>query len=58
MICPLYTLAQKYQNKSIYVWNINRTSIVLFTKVAFMGINIQGFAVSEEKYVGENRQKI
>lgn len=53
MICPLYTLAQKYQNKSIYVWNINRTSIVLFTKVAFMGINIQGFAVSEEKYVGE-----
>lgn len=53
MICPLFTLAQKYQNKNIYIWNTNRTSMILFTKVAFMGINIRGFVVNEEKYVGE-----
>ena len=53
MICPLHTLLPKYQNKKIYVWNINRTSVVLFTKIAFMKIDIQGFVIAEEKFGGE-----
>ena len=53
MICPLYTLKPEYRNKKKYIWNINRTSMVLFTKIAFMRIDIQGFIAVEEEYVGE-----
>lgn len=53
MIYPLYTLMGKYKGKKLYVWNINRTSIIMFTQIAFMRINIEGFVAPETEYVGE-----
>lgn len=53
MICALYTLLEKYKGKKIYVWNVNRTSMVLFTKIALRRINIQGFVVLQEEYIGK-----
>lgn len=53
MICLLYTLGKKYRNKKIYVWNINRTSMNMFTQIALRRIDIQGFIAMEKVYVGE-----
>lgn len=35
------------------MWNVNRTSMILFAKIAFMRINIQGFVTPQKEYVGE-----
>lgn len=53
MLYELYTLKRKYQGKTLYIWNINRTSMVLFTMLAFRRLNIQGFVTTEEQYEGE-----
>lgn len=53
MICELYGLMDNYKKKKKYIWNVNRNSMVLFMKVAFMGIDIQGFVTGEKEYVDE-----
>lgn len=53
MICALYTLLGKYKDKKVYVWNTNRTSMVLFVKLAFTRVNIHGFVTEQEEHVGE-----
>lgn len=53
MICSLYTLQKKYKDKEIYVWNFNRTSVIMFLKVFLMRIDVAGFVTAEEEYVGE-----
>ena len=53
MLEAIYTLKNKYKEKKIYIWNINRDSVMLFTEVAFRRINVQGFATLQNEYVGE-----
>ncbi|MBD5448777.1 MAG: SGNH/GDSL hydrolase family protein [Lachnospiraceae bacterium] len=53
MIHALYTLKEKYRNKKIYLWDIERESICLLIKVAFRGINISGFVTFQKEYVGD-----
>lgn len=53
MISPLFTLMKRYKGKKLYVWNVNRTSMIMFTQIAFMRINIEGFVTPEMKYEGE-----
>ena len=53
MICPLYALQEKYKDKKIYVWNVNRTSMLMYLKIFLMRIDISGFVAAEEEYVGE-----
>ncbi|MDE7314178.1 MAG: SGNH/GDSL hydrolase family protein [Mucispirillum sp.] len=52
MINALSTLKGKYENKKIYIWDINRDSINVFTKVAFRRIDIAGFVTTQTEYVG------
>ena len=47
MICELYTLMNKYRNKKLYIWNINRNSTIVFTKAIFSKIDIRGFVVTK-----------
>lgn len=53
MLNSLYALQAKYKNRKIYIWNLNRNSIVVFTKVLFMGVDICGFATMREEHAGE-----
>ena len=53
MICALYTLKSIYKNRKVYIWNVNRNSIGVFTEAAFRKIDVQGFVVSQEEYAGE-----
>jgi len=53
MVCALYTLKKQYQNKEIYIWNVNRDSIAMFIEMAFRRIVVQGFVCAQEKYAGE-----
>lgn len=53
MIHALYTLKKELWNKKVYIWNINRDSVMVFTKAIFNRINIQGFVTLQKKYVGE-----
>lgn len=53
MLYALYSLKKKYLNKKIYIWNINRDSVDLFTMLAFRRIDVQGFITSHEEYAGE-----
>lgn len=53
MICELYTLKREYRDKKIYIWDVNRDSIGVFTSIAIMKINVKGFVTLQKKYVGE-----
>lgn len=53
MLNALYTLANKYRNKKIYIWNINRHSIIVFTRVVLRKMDIQGFVTLQNEYAGE-----
>lgn len=59
MVNMLYVLKKEYRDKKIYIWDVNRYSIVVFMEAAFRRINVQGFVTPQEKFVGEmymNRQ--
>lgn len=53
MICALYTLMNKYKNKRVYIWNVNRHSMIIFTRAIFRKINVQGFVALQNQYIGE-----
>ena len=53
MICALYTLMNKYKNKRVYIWNVNRHSMIIFTRAIFRKINVQGFVALQTQYIGE-----
>ena len=53
MICELYSLKKEYLDKKVYIWNVNRDSIVLFMMLAFRRIDIQGFITLQEEYKGD-----
>lgn len=52
MIHTLYTLKSNYRKKNIYIWNVNQDSIVVFSDLMLMKINVHGFIMSTE-YIGE-----
>lgn len=53
MVNTIYTLKKKYRDKKIYIWNINRDSMTVFTKAVFRRIDVQGFVTLQEEYAGE-----
>ena len=53
MVRLLYTLPDRIQRKSIYIWNVDKDSITEFTKLALRQINIKGFVTQELSYIGE-----
>ena len=53
MTGTLYTLKREYQDKKIYIWNVNRNSMITFARASFMKTDIQGFVTSENRYAGE-----
>lgn len=53
MVHALYTLKKELWDKKIYIWNINRDSVMVFTRAIFCRINIQGFVTPQNEYVGE-----
>ena len=53
MTGTLYTLKREYRDKKIYIWNVNRNSMITFARASFMKTDIQGFVTSENRYAGE-----
>lgn len=53
MLFAIHTLKKQYQNKKIYIWNINRDSIGVFTRALLRKIDIQGFVTSQPEYIGD-----
>lgn len=53
MLCSLFAPKKEYRNKKVFIWNINRDSVTLFMKLAFMRIDVQGFVSLRREYVGK-----
>lgn len=53
MIYAYDTLKEEYKDKKIYIWNINRDSVILFMMLAFRRIDICGFVTFQETYAAE-----
>ena len=53
MINALHTLMKQYQNKKVYIWDINRDSLTTFKRAVFKGIIIHGFITLQEEYAGQ-----
>lgn len=53
MIYAFMTLKNTYADKKIYLWNVNRDSIGMFTALAFRRIPVEGFVTFGE-YAGES----
>lgn len=53
MLKIFYSIAEKIQKKDIYIYGINRDSMAVFTKLAFLGGDIEGFIDITRRFVGE-----
>lgn len=53
MLKLLYTLNQKYKEKKLFVWNVNRNSMEVFAMLAFRRFSVEGFVSSDEEYAGQ-----
>ncbi len=53
MIYAYDTLKEEYKDKKIYIWNINRDSVILFMMLAFRRIDICGFVTLQEPHAAE-----
>lgn len=54
MLNALYTIKRKFGNKKIYVWDMNRDSMIVFANAVFRRINIHGFVTLQKEYVGKS----
>ena len=52
MLNLIYEINSKYRDMNIYVWDVCRNSIALFTKLAFGSKMISGFVTDIDKYIG------
>lgn len=53
MLSELYTLAEKYADRRIYIWEINRDSMMVFSMFAYKRIDICGFVTTKRQFWGE-----
>ena len=53
MLCELYTLKEIYANSNIFIWEINRDSMMVFAMFAYKRIDICGFVTTNEKFAGK-----
>lgn len=54
MINTFYSISEEVSAKNIYIYGINRTSVMLFTELSLWGGNVSGFVDDEEeRFVGE-----
>ncbi len=53
MLKIFYSISEKIQEKDIYIYGINRDSMAVFTKLAFLGGDIEGFIDITRRFVGE-----
>lgn len=54
MLKMIDTVPEYLRDKKIYVWNVNKSSMVIFARLAFNGVDIAGFVVQDSKYIGES----
>lgn len=52
MLNLIYEINSEYRDKNIYIWDVSRNSMVLFTKLAFGSKKISGFVTDVDKYMG------
>lgn len=53
MLRELYTLAEKYVNKKVFIWETNRNSMMVFAMLAYKRVDICGFVTPRECFRGE-----
>lgn len=52
MLNLIYEINSKYRDKDIYIWDVCRNSVSLFTRLAFGPKTISGFVTDIDKYIG------
>lgn len=52
MLNLIYEINSEYRDKNIYIWDVCRNSMALFTKLAFGSKMISGFVTDIDKYMG------
>lgn len=52
MLNLIYEISSEYRNKNVYIWDVSRNSMTLFTKLAFGSKMISGFVTDIDKYIG------
>lgn len=53
MLRTLFTIAEKYEKRKVCVYGINRNAIVVFTRLAYRGVDVQGFVDLDDRCVGQ-----
>lgn len=54
MINILYTLSEKYENRDVYIWDVNKDAMTAFTGLAFRNVSIKGFVTLKKEFVGQS----
>ena len=52
MLNLIYEINNEYRDKVIYIWDVCRNSMSLFTKLAFGSKMVSGFVTDIDKYIG------
>lgn len=52
MLNMFYEINSEYRDKNIYIWDVCRNSMSLFTKLAFGSKMVSGFVTDIDKYIG------
>lgn len=53
MVKHIYTLNSKFNNKKIYIWDIAKSAITVFSRLAYRNIEISGFVTDRNEFVGD-----
>ena len=54
MIKHLYTLKKELADSDIYVWDVGKKAVWVFSYLAFRGVDVRGFVTDCEKFVGDS----
>jgi hypothetical protein len=53
MLRTLFTIAERYKEKRIYIYGINRNAINVFTELVYRGADVCGFVDSHNRCIGQ-----
>ena len=58
MVEHLYTLRRDLKDKSIYVWDMGRKAIWVFSALALRGVRVEGFVTNFSEFVGDTIMRL
>ena len=54
MLKHIFSFRKDLENKEIYVWDVGKKAVWVFTYLAFRGVNVKGFVTDQESFIGDS----